>query len=121
LDSRATVSLSLTAHELATNAVKYGALSQPGGTVSVRWSIQREKDGNWLSLEWRESDGPPVPATTGQGFGSRLMRMMIVGRLGGKLEQTFAPTGLICTVAFPLPDPTEMAAGDDRNVQTVTP
>lgn len=58
-------------HELATNAAKYGALSDADGCVRLSWSI----DGDHLHLRWYETDGPPVTATTAKGFGSRLIAM----------------------------------------------
>ena len=86
--------LALVAHELATNAAKYGALSVPDGCVSVSWSL----DGLALTLEWLERDGPaPVPPTR-KGFGTTL----IAGSVGGDLAYDWAAEGL--TVRFTLPE-----------------
>ena len=63
------LTLGLIAHELATNATKYGALSVAEGQVEVRWSV----DGQSLNLEWREHNGPPVSPPERKGFGSRLI------------------------------------------------
>jgi two-component sensor histidine kinase len=70
LPPKQALALSLALHELATNAAKYGALSRPEGRVELRWQAQ---DGQ-LSLNWRESGGPPVVAPSRRGFGSRLLQ-----------------------------------------------
>lgn len=69
IGSRATLTLSLVLHELATNAAKYGALSVPDGCVDLHWTVQDKA----LQLHWRERDGPHVQAPTHSGFGSRLI------------------------------------------------
>ncbi|WP_407523817.1 GAF domain-containing protein [Methylobacterium oryzisoli] len=79
---RATLSLSLLLHELATNALKYGALSNTIGRVSVRWRVERSSDEAILVLEWRERGGPPVAEPSRRGFGSRLIRLGLVGTGG---------------------------------------
>ena len=83
------VTLSLALHELATNAVKYGALGHPDGWVSIGWS----KVNGHLRLEWKEHDGPAVAAPTSTGFGSRLLAR---DAIGAKLS--FEPDGLRCTI-----------------------
>ena len=60
LQPRTTTTLGTAIHELATNAMKYGALGTPAGTVSIDWSIDQRADSPWLSLTWRETGGPPV-------------------------------------------------------------
>ena len=87
LGARATLSLSLLLHELSTNALKYGALSRPGGRVAVSWNIA---DG-LLMLRWREIGGPAVRPPTRKGFGSRLINMGIVGT--GGVELRYPSTG----------------------------
>jgi two-component sensor histidine kinase len=68
------VPLVLALHELATNAVKYGALSAPGGCVSLSWTIKNEGDARpEIVMQWVESGGPPVQPPTRQGLGSRLL------------------------------------------------
>jgi PAS domain S-box-containing protein len=83
-------------HELATNAVKYGALSASEGRVEVNW--QHPEDG-WLTLRWLETGGPPVKPPTRQGFGHRVMERMI-GQLKGKSSFDWRPEGLACEIAF---------------------
>ena len=89
LPDQQVVSLSLALHELGTNAVKYGALSGPGGWISIDW---REVDGCIL-LDWKEHDGPPVKAPSSKGFGSRLLAR---AAMGAKLK--FERDGLRCTI-----------------------
>jgi two-component sensor histidine kinase len=86
---RATLSLSLLLHELSTNAIKYGALSGPGGAVGVTWSIDRTA--NELVLCWRERGGPETFPPTRRGFGSRLIGLGLVGT--GGVELRYPATG----------------------------
>jgi two-component sensor histidine kinase len=65
---------SLTLHELATNAAKYGALSNGSGTVYVCWTIRRQGNNDNLKFKWQESGGPPVVVPTRQGFGTTLIK-----------------------------------------------
>jgi len=82
--SRAALSLSLLLHEMATNAVKYGALSVPDGVVLVGWRIE---DDNFC-LSWREEGGPPARPSSRTGFGSRLIGMGIAGARHADLDYT---------------------------------
>lgn len=91
LAANATLSLSLLLHELATNAVKYGALSLDGGVVEIAWSVVPSSAGDSLVLEWREKGGPPVVAPVRTGFGSRLIAMGLVGTRDTRL--TYAASG----------------------------
>ena len=88
-------------HELATNAAKYGALSRSLGKVSVHWSYSAP----WLSIEWSESDGPPVSVPNHRGFGTRLF-LRALEQFGGNVDTTFAPTGLVCKMNVPLSEDT---------------
>jgi PAS domain S-box-containing protein len=83
-------------HELATNAVKYGALAAAEGRVEVNWS--HPGDG-WLTLRWTETGGPPVKPPTRQGFGHRVIERMI-GQLKGKSSFDWRPQGVACEIAF---------------------
>jgi two-component sensor histidine kinase len=88
--------MSVVLHELATNAVKYGALSAPDGFVTVAWKLN---DDGTLTLDWRERGGPPIAgAPQRQGFGSRLLDTTVRGQLGGRLDCDWAPEGLRCTL-----------------------
>lgn len=82
---RATLSLSLLLHELGTNAVKHGSLSVPKGRVEIEWVIRSEPDGDVFHLVWRERGGPPPSQPSGRGFGSRIIRMGLIGTGGVEL------------------------------------
>jgi PAS domain S-box-containing protein len=93
--------LSMTLHELATNAAKYGSLSAPGGTLELRWSVDPAHDR--LRLRWAESGGPPLAGPPrGRGFGSRVIRTTIHDQLGGEVSFEWQPTGLVCLMELPL-------------------
>ena len=91
--------MALLFHELATNAAKYGALSCSAGKISVRWSYSA----SLLSLEWRESEGPPVAVPNHRGFGTRLF-LRALEQFGGEIDAAFASTGLVCKLSVPLSD-----------------
>lgn len=94
-------SLALAAHELATNALKYGALSCPGGTVSITWSVESDPGGDRVRLEWKESGGPPLSTQPQrQGFGSRVVRAAVSRERQGKTDIAFEPGGLLCRFEF---------------------
>lgn len=106
LPPQTSVTLALAIHELATNAVKHGALSVPTGTVQVDWAIDRAADGqagHRLRLAWTESGGPPVVEPARRGFGSRMLEQGLAGEIRGSVRLEFAPTGLRCTIDAPLP------------------
>ncbi|MGA7809757.1 sensor histidine kinase [Bradyrhizobium sp.] len=86
LGSRATLSLSLLLHELTTNAFKYGALSNATGRVTIAWDVSDHKTEPELSLKWDERGGPDVVEPTRKGFGSRLLRIGLVGTGGVQLR-----------------------------------
>jgi two-component sensor histidine kinase len=94
--------LALILHELATNALKYGALSVPDGRVTIVWNVDDETNGGSIvNLRWRENHGPSVTPPTENGFGSRLIRFTAEQNLGGQVELDYDPKGLIVTIAFP--------------------
>jgi two-component sensor histidine kinase len=95
VSSQRALALSLALHELATNAIKYGALSRPEGRVAVQWNVQ---DG-LLYLVWEESGGPPVAPPTQKGFGSRLLEELVVRDLGGDLKLDYDMSGVRCSIA----------------------
>lgn len=93
------VSLAMAFHELATNALKYGSLSNELGTVEVRWSENQDR----MTLEWKELGGPPVKAPASRGFGTRMIERGLAAELNGSVTVEFRPEGVLCTVTAPLP------------------
>ena len=100
LGPRTTMSLSLLLHELATNASKYGALSRESGRIAVGWRVENEGADAEVVLTWRERGGPPVTPPTGRGFGSRLIRMGLVGTGGVAID--YHVDGLTAEMRAPL-------------------
>ena len=98
ISSRAVVMLSLVLHELATNASKYGALSDPAGRVAVTWLVSPVDK---LKLDWRETGGPPVEKPEHAGFGSTLIEKGFAAQIGGSATLRFEPDGLTCALEFP--------------------
>ena len=93
--------LGLALHELATNAVKYGALSIPDGAVGFTWTVTRREDGQErIVLEWKEHGGPPPTAPAREGFGTRLIRAVPARERGGKVEIRHDPDGFYCRISF---------------------
>lgn len=83
--------LSLALHELATNATKYGALSNDTGVVQITWNVS---DTNRLDLDWREQGGPPVAAPRRTGFGSRLLQRIVATYFDGQAKLEFKTAGV---------------------------
>lgn len=102
LNPKAALSVALAMHELGTNASKYGALSQPGGSVSVAWTIERDGKEPRLVLRWKEAGGPPVEQPTERGFGSMLIERSIAYELEGEAVVDYRPDGVVCTISIPL-------------------
>ncbi|MEH0198885.1 HWE histidine kinase domain-containing protein [Caulobacter sp. CCNWLY153] len=100
------LTMSLVFHELATNALKYGALSNLDGSVAVAWSFDQASRA--LSLTWTETGGPRVEAPpTRRGFGSRLIERSLRGELRGQVRMEWREEGLVCRLeaVAPLPTP----------------
>ena len=98
----------LALHELATNAVKYGALSQRGGQLSIAWGVVEDKaKGPRLWVDWREAGvsgiaGPEVPAA-GSGYGRELIERALPYQLGARTTYDLEPDGIHCTIEVPVP------------------
>ncbi|WP_348626417.1 HWE histidine kinase domain-containing protein [Mesorhizobium sp. AA23] len=101
LNAKQLMSLGLALHELAMNALKYGALSKAGGQVHVRWVIEQGDD-RLLRLTWSESGGPGVAPPVSTGYGTQLIQYAVAYDLGGKVEPSYATTGLNVEMAIPL-------------------
>jgi two-component sensor histidine kinase len=100
LSPRALMSLGLILHELATNAAKHGALSQPGGRVQVSWQVEDEN--SKLRLKWTETGGPQVTPPTATGYGTLLINHTTTYSLHGELEQDYAAAGLQVEIVIPV-------------------
>jgi PAS domain S-box-containing protein len=102
LPASATQPLAMAVHELATNAVKYGALSTPRGRVTVAWHVEAMPS-QMLMLRWAESGGPSVVAAPSRrGFGSRVLDGTIREQLAGEVSIAWEPSGIVCEIAVPL-------------------
>ncbi len=100
LSPKAALAIAMGMHELATNAVKYGALSNGPGQVAITWSIEEPAPGN-LNLLWTESGGPPVERPAHKGVGSRLIERNLAHDLDGLARIDYRPDGL-STITSPL-------------------
>jgi two-component sensor histidine kinase len=102
LSPRLAVVLSMILHEIATNAAKYGALSNDIGTVRLDWEVFTENFSQKLRLVWTEAGGPHVVAPVQRGFGSRLIERSARDQLGGEATVDFLPRGVVYTVTCSL-------------------
>jgi PAS domain S-box-containing protein len=101
LSPRMALAIAMALQELATNAVKYGALSNESGEVRIAWSVDDTPDKR-LHLVWSETNGPTVAAPKRRGFGTRLIERSLALDLHGKATIDFAPAGIVCTVDAPI-------------------
>ena len=100
LAAKPALALTLAMHELATNAVKYGALSIPTGRVDLSWAVTGSEP--LLEIEWREAGGPPVVEPQKRSFGSRLIESNVGQEFGGAAKITFDPAGVVWRLSAPL-------------------
>ncbi len=119
LSPKAVEVLSLAFHELATNAVKYGALSVPEGRLTVSWTVTRRRDVPWLELVWTERGAPPREPATRRGFGSELIEARIPYELGGRGSLAIGPQGAQCSLELPLSDRASVLETDAPQPATV--
>lgn len=91
LAPKGAISTAMLLHELGSNAVKYGALSVPGGSIAVEWNLSGEGDDALLSLGWAEAGGPPAVTPTQRSFGAKLIAMGLGG--GGAVRESYGPEG----------------------------
>ncbi|HTU65642.1 MAG TPA: PAS domain-containing protein [Steroidobacteraceae bacterium] len=98
--------LTMVVHELATNALKYGALSVAGGKIAVTWNAVQKEGGDWLVFDWRETGAPhhasPPDKPRRRGFGTELIEGRISYELGGRGSVDFGPAEAHCQLEFPL-------------------
>jgi two-component sensor histidine kinase len=103
LQANATLALGIALHELATNAMKYGAFANETGCVEIEWKAFTTPDGERLILRWQEKDGPPVKPPIHKGFGSQVIERGLAHELGGKVHVDYRTDGLVCTIDIPAP------------------
>lgn len=94
LSPQITLALSMALYELATNAIKYGALSTPDGQVTVKWSLDVSSGARFLSFTWKEQGGPLVQRPTKSGFGTRMIERVLQSYVQGRSTVQFLPEGL---------------------------
>ena len=111
--AKAVTPLGLILHELATNAVKYGALAVPDGQVRVGWNVTPRGAGDEIVLHWTEQGGPSVREPDEEGFGSRMIRLS-ARQLGGSIERDWREGGLHATLRFTVDQMVPSAAAEKR-------
>jgi len=100
--SKQALSLSLAIHELATNAIKYGALSNDRGRIAISWRKKPDGDTHIFHFMWRERDGPRVMKPVKKGFGSELIEGGLAWDFGARVDVSYKPDGFICRLTAPL-------------------
>jgi two-component sensor histidine kinase len=100
---KSALALRIAFNELATNAVKYGALSNAAGSILIAWTVETTPAGKRLLLSWTENGGPPVTQPAHRGFGSRVLERGLAHELEGTVQLDYRPNGLICTIDVPVP------------------
>ena len=102
LSPRLAVILSMIVHEIATNAAKYGALSNDSGTVTLDWEVLEESDGRKLRMIWTETGGPPIRQKVTPSLGTELVEGFAILELKGKLRLGFPEDGADHLLEIPL-------------------
>lgn len=96
LSPQTALALSLVVHELATNAIKYGALSNDTGSIDIRWGL----DNGFVDLTWKETGGPPVIEPGSTGFGSKLIKRAFGAEAAAVVQVDYFPGGIVCQTTF---------------------
>lgn len=102
VNARAALSLGMAVHELATNAAKYGAFSNPQGKVRLNWLRQDDGESDTYIFTWTETGGPAPTVSGDDGFGTQLIKSTITGSLNGNVEFHWEPEGLRCVLQIPV-------------------
>ncbi|QWG24717.1 PAS domain-containing protein [Bradyrhizobium sediminis] len=100
---KAALALGVAFNELATNAVKYGALSYAAGSILITWTMEPAPAGQRLVLKWQEKGGPGVTPPSHKGFGSRVIERGLARELAGTVRLDYRPEGVVCTMDIPVP------------------
>jgi PAS domain S-box-containing protein len=104
LNSNTAITLALAFHELITNAAKYGALSIESGRVTISWVAKPAPNPTEIDLKWRESGGPAVKPPSRTGFGTMLLKRVLVYESEGKADLSFPTSGVEFNFKLPLSD-----------------
>jgi PAS domain S-box-containing protein len=103
LQPKAALTLAMVFHELATNAVKHGALSNgAAGKIDIVWHAEPPPQSDRMRLRWQESGGPPVVPPGRKGFGSRLIEGGLAQDLAGEVHLDYEPLGVVCQIIMPV-------------------
>jgi PAS domain S-box-containing protein len=101
LEPNKAVAMALAVHELATNAAKYGALSNDRGRIQIRWSVKAQPNEKpVVAFDWLERDGPPVKPPLKKGFGTQLIERGLAAQLDGQVSTSYEPAGFRLSVRF---------------------
>jgi two-component sensor histidine kinase len=103
LSPKTALAIAMALHELATNAIKYGALSNEEGQVSLSWQIAAAEGEKRLHVVWSEQGGPPVTPPSRRGFGTRLIERGLAAELGGSVQLSYPVSGVTCIIDTLLP------------------
>jgi PAS domain S-box-containing protein len=104
LSPKATLVLSIVLHELATNALKHGALSNQAGSIRIDWSTEQRAADSRLIFRWKERNGPPVSPPSRKGFGSNMIEGGVPYELDGTARLDYRADGLLCTIDMRAPE-----------------
>jgi PAS domain S-box-containing protein len=116
LKPAAAQALGFALHELAVNAKKFGALSVPGGRISVSWRRLPQPEGDSVQLRWAESEGPPVSVPIYRRFGSVIIERHLAHAINGEVQLSFSPEGVVCDMHIP---PAQLVGFTERTPRKV--
>jgi PAS domain S-box-containing protein len=104
LKPKVALTLAMVFHELATNALRHGALSpDAAGQIEIAWRVEPTSQGDRVRFRWVESGGPPVTPPARKGFGSRLIQRGLAQEVDGEARLDYEPSGIICEIVMPVP------------------
>jgi PAS domain S-box-containing protein len=109
LEPRHALSIAMALHELSTNAIKYGALSNAAGSIQVSWTTTGDTNPR-LRLEWSESGGPEVAPPSRRGFGLMMIERALGREAGCSVQLDFLPRGIVCRIEVALPETSTIGA-----------
>lgn len=103
LTSKASLAFGIVFHELATNAAKYGALSNAQGLIEIDWAVRPSSQGLRLIIHWQEKNGPIVSEPKHKGFGTQLIERGLTHEIGGEAHLDYRADGVVCVLNVPAP------------------